>query len=162
MKIKVSEATGPVLDWMVVNPGRVSRHMPVIERIHRQSTPQPNGCRTWNGKKNMHGYGVTKLAGKERRAHRVLYFELNPDTDPALVVRHTCDNPACVNPGHLVAGTVKENMMDMHERGRFNGGAKPGNQNAKGNKGWMKGGITAKYAASKLGDEVDVPSELLS
>ena len=51
--------------------------------------------------------------------------------------------------------------MDMHKRGRFRGGARPGNKNAAGNKGWMKGGVTAKYVASRLGDEVDVPDELV-
>lgn len=37
---------------------------------------------------------------------------------------------------------------------------KRGNKNAVGNKGWMKGGVTAKYVASKLGDEVEIPEEL--
>lgn len=159
MKIKTQDLIGAALDWAVANPGKVSRYMGVVERIHRQSTPQPTGCRTWGGKKNQHGYGVVKVSGKEQRAHRVLYFALNPDADQSLVVRHTCDNPACVSPSHLELGTVRDNMMDMVSRGRHRGGAKPGNQNAKGNKGWMKGGVTAKYA-SKLGDEVEVPEEL--
>ena len=161
MKIKVSEATNIQLDWMVANPGKVSRYMGVLERIHRQSSPHPSGCRVWNGKKNMHGYGVVKIAKKEHRAHRVVYYTLHPSTSPTLVIRHKCDNPACVNPQHLEAGTVRENMIDMVSRGRHRGGAKPGNQNAKGNKGWMKGGVTAKYVASKLGDTVEVPDELI-
>lgn len=160
MNIKVSEATPIQLDWMVANPGKVSRYMSVMERIHRQSSPRPDGCRIWNGKKNMHGYGMVKIAKKEHRAHRVVFFTLHPNVDPSLVVRHKCDNPACVNPHHLEAGTVRENVKDMVSRGRHRGGASPGNQNAKGNKGWMRGGITAKYAASKLGEEVEVPEEL--
>lgn len=160
MKVKVSKATGKALDWMVANPGKVSRHMPLVERIHRQSTVQPNGCRIWNGKKNMHGYGVCKHEGKEQRAHRLLFYCLNPNVDTTLVVRHKCDTPACVNPEHLEIGTVRDNVLDMHARGRFGGGAKPGNKNAAGNKGWMKGGVTAKFVASKLGDAVDVPKEL--
>lgn len=159
MKVKTSELTGPALDWAVANPGKVSRYMGVVERIHRQSTPQPTNCRTWDGKLNEHGYGMVKVGGKQQRAHRVLFHALNPNTDESLVIRHKCDNPACVNPDHLEAGTVRDNMLDMVSRGRHRGGAPTGNRNAAGNKGWMKGGITAKYA-SKLGETVDVPEEL--
>lgn len=160
-KIKTADASGAALDWLVASPGKVSRYMPLLERIHRQSTPQINGCRTWDGKLNQHGYGVCKHEGKELRAHRLVYFSLNPNADQSQVVLHSCDTPACVNPAHLSAGTQQDNMLDMHRKGRFGGGAQPGNKNALGNKGWMKGGITAKYVASKLGDEIEVPAELL-
>jgi hypothetical protein len=70
-----------------------------------------------------------------------MFFMLNPAADQSLVVRHDCDNPCCVNPQHLRLGTVKDNIDDMHRRGRFRGGAKHGNQNAAGNTGWQKGGI---------------------
>lgn len=89
-----------------------------------------------------------------------MYFMLNPDADRNLVVMHTCDNPRCVNPAHLRLGTQRDNIMDMHKKGRFKGGAPAGNSNAKGNKGWTKGGITAKYAP-KLGDTAEVPEELV-
>jgi hypothetical protein len=36
------------------------------------------------------------------------------------VVRHTCDNPACINPAHLVKGSQKENVSDMLQRQRGN------------------------------------------
>lgn len=160
MKIKTQDLTGAVLDWAVANPGKVSRYMALVERVHRQSTPE-GACRVWQGKRNQHGYGVCKYEGKEQRAHRLLYFALNPNANKSLVVMHKCDNPACVHPDHLALGTVRDNMLDMHSKGRFRGGAKPGNKNSVGNKGWRKGGVTAKYVASKLGEEVDVPEELM-
>lgn len=39
--------------------------------------------------------------------------------DRSWVARHTCDTPACVAPAHLIAGTVRENVADMVERGRM-------------------------------------------
>ena len=119
-----------------------------------------SGCWNWTGKQNELGYGVLVVEGKYTRAHRAMHFMLNPRDDRSLVVMHTCDNPQCINPEHLKLGTQKENIMDMHSKGRFKGGPPLGNKNAKGNKGWMKGGVTAKHAASRLGDEVEIPSEL--
>jgi len=34
------------------------------------------------------------------------------------VVRHTCDNPSCINPDHLIIGTQQDNIQDSVSRGR--------------------------------------------
>ena len=51
--------------------------------------------------------------------HRLMWEAHNAEPIPEdMVVRHTCDNPLCCNPNHLVVGTMKDNVDDMFERGR--------------------------------------------
>ncbi len=48
------------------------------------------------------------------------------DCPDGMVVRHTCDNPKCVNPKHLLVGTQLENANDARMRGRNNAGERNG------------------------------------
>ena len=48
--------------------------------------------------------------------HRRVHFEATGEWPE--VVRHTCDNPRCINPMHLLSGTYVDNMRDCTERGR--------------------------------------------
>jgi len=54
-------------------------------------------------------------------AHRAAYLRhhnLRWEQIKGRVVRHTCDNPPCINPEHLVLGSHHDNMQDMVKRGR--------------------------------------------
>jgi hypothetical protein len=51
-------------------------------------------------------------------AHRMSYLLHNPGVVLEGIVMHTCDNPACCNPDHLVQGTQYDNMHDMLAKGR--------------------------------------------
>jgi hypothetical protein len=51
-------------------------------------------------------------------AHRASYELHIGSIAEGLVIRHTCDNPPCVNPDHLVAGTPEQNTQDMLDRNR--------------------------------------------
>lgn len=50
--------------------------------------------------------------GKDRRMSRYIYTLFKGEIPPGLVVRHTCDNRLCVNPEHLIIGTVRDNVND--------------------------------------------------
>lgn len=76
-------------------------------------------CWLWTGGLNSKGYGVHWQDGKHIKAHRYSY-QLYFGPLGKLHALHSCDNPRCVNPRHLRAGTHQENMQDAKERARFN------------------------------------------
>lgn len=71
-------------------------------------------CWMWTSSRNAAGYGVYR----NKAAHRYAYILEHGYIPAGLVVRHICDNRACVRPSHLVIGTYKENSEDMIARGR--------------------------------------------
>lgn len=70
-------------------------------------------------------YGVVKRKGKQYLAHRWFYCEYHGIPITAIkgkVILHSCDNPKCINPKHLILGTQKDNMFDMRAKGRSDSG----------------------------------------
>jgi hypothetical protein len=86
-----------------------------ICRTHRKV----GACWVWAGSYGKDGYGVMTVGRKQVRAHRASWEAFKGQGIPErMVVRHLCDNPACVNPAHLELGTHKQNTADMDARGR--------------------------------------------
>jgi hypothetical protein len=77
-----------------------------------------NECWNWTGAKNKAGYGMFKVAVGTSLANRMSYKLAFCFIPEGMCVLHKCDNPSCVNPYHLYAGTMGDNTRDMIERHR--------------------------------------------
>jgi len=65
----------------------------------------------------MDGYGLIMIGNKRHRVHRISYMRFVRDNIPSgMLVRHSCDVKACINPEHLSIGTVQDNSNDFGER----------------------------------------------
>lgn len=78
-------------------------------------------CIEHNQKGRGMGYGSTRWLGVQITLHRLAYCKahgITPSDIKGKVVRHTCDNPRCINPEHLVIGSSQDNIDDMMRRDR--------------------------------------------
>jgi len=76
------------------------------------------GCRIWIGS-GPRGYGGIMVGREKWYVHRLIYTLLYPEDDISkLNILHKCDNPPCINPKHLYAGTQSENIRDSWVRTR--------------------------------------------
>lgn len=75
-------------------------------------------------KKGKYGHALCNIGGKAMGVYRYIYEQCFGEVPEGMVVRHKCDNGACINPEHLELGTDQDNKNDMVKRGRSNKGDK--------------------------------------
>lgn len=66
-------------------------------------------------------YPRTKLDGKSIQVSHLVYMRTHNVTQESLkdkVIMHSCDNPRCINPEHLILGTQRDNVRDMWSKNR--------------------------------------------
>jgi hypothetical protein len=92
------------------------------ERFERNYWPKVkkvgiNDCWEWQGGLSTWGYGSVRYSSTTMPSHRVAVM-LDGRDPIGKIVRHSCDNPKCVNPRHLSLGTHADNVADRVARKR--------------------------------------------
>lgn len=126
------------------------------------------GCWLWTGFTHKNGYGVITLDGKNHFAHRISYQEYYGENIPdGMMVLHSCNNRACINPNHLRVGDHRANMRDMTDADRQAKGSDNGNSmltegQVKQIKEFISKGIPKKYIAMIFGTGLSTIKDIAS
>lgn len=98
--------------------------MDIKERLMKNIKINPySGCWEWQGSKRC-GYGRTIIGSrkdgsrKSISAHRLSYQIYVGEIPEGYEICHKCDNPSCINPNHLFAGTRQDNIDDRERKHR--------------------------------------------
>lgn len=95
-----------------------------------KSFEKTDGCWLWRSV-DPGTYGRMKVEGRDTGAHRVSFVIHGGVIPRGMLVCHTCDVPACVNPKHLFVGSVQDNAIDCVAKNRCARKAPLGQRNAR-------------------------------
>jgi hypothetical protein len=81
-------------------------------------------CWFWLGAKQVNGYGLCAVGRRDdgrqinEQTHRIAYRLTHGTIPDGMYVLHSCDQPPCCNPEHLMLGTQLDNIHDAIHKGR--------------------------------------------
>ena len=90
-----------------------------LSKMMAKSRLRSGGCIEWSGRVNTKGYGQIMMSGQLKMVHRVSWEMANGRIPDGAIIMHSCDNPACINPMHLLAGSYSDNTRDSVKKGRW-------------------------------------------
>lgn len=127
----------------------------ILHRLWPKIILSPTGCWEWSAAKTDGGYGLFSVKGKTTYIHRFMWW-LSRGVEPRnLHVRHTCDNPSCLNPKHLKLGTPLDNAADRLASGLTKKGVREIKAKA-------KAGVPRKELADEYGVALDTVFRIIS
>lgn len=97
--------------------------MELLERfMENVNKDTPLGCWEWKGNKDRdgYGYGYIDIDGSRKKVHRLAYELFFGSIPEGISIYHTCNNPLCVNPDHLLLGTKLDRLMNKIYRNESN------------------------------------------
>lgn len=86
-------------------------HEEIKNRLESRILKDNKGCWNYTRAKDFLGYGKIGYLGKVISAHRVSYMVWKGKIPDGLTIDHLCKNPSCINPDHLEAVTLRENVL---------------------------------------------------
>lgn len=89
----------------------------LLSVLKNKSKRTKSGCLEYLGRRNWKGYGVVDFNMKSLLAHRASFILEHGAIPKGLQVCHKCDNPPCIEVGHLFLGTNSDNQKDFWNKG---------------------------------------------
>jgi len=88
----------------------------------QENTAKTDTCWLWMGTRRNGGHGSMSVHDRPVYVHQLAYALNFGPIPKGEVVCHRCDNRPCLHPDHLFRGTLRDNFLDMRQKGR---GVKP-------------------------------------